>query len=358
LENVYFWKMNERLQKVLFHLAGWLIFFLNENWADFIGQDSDVFGKFPYDGHEIGLTVSSILVPVAIFYLFYGLIWKKLVPFRSNKWVIIPLTLAAVFFGGCAYTFLRYLVEETLYPVLFGFGNYRDPSFPFYYFDNYFRAHFPIAASAMVFLIERNSKREKESLQLLKEKSEAELSYLRAQLNPHFLFNSLNILYTQAFQLDEKLASTILKFSDVLRHSLKKSTADQSTIQEEIQLARNYIDIFKERFEERCFVQMQVAGDDLNHSIEPLLIISFLENAFKHGTFSDPNYPIQFRWEIKNGQFAFCSQNRIKKGIKDKGAGIGLENVRKRLQLLYPDRHELHIENDGHIFKLELKLRL
>lgn len=207
-------------------------------------------------------------------------------------------------------------------------------------------------------MLEKNNRKEKEHAQLQKEKAEAELAYLRTQLNPHFLFNSLNILYTQAFQLDEKLSNTILKFSDILRYSLQKSKANRSSIQEEMQLAQNYIELFKERFSGRCFVEVMQSGEHRDYMIEPLLIIPFIENAFKHGRFTDPAHPIRFSWEVKNRQFIFRSVNQIKSGSKDVGTGIGLNNVRKRLELLYPDRHELVITEKENIFEVVLRLKL
>ena len=255
------------------------------------------------------------------------------------------------FIGG------RYVLEEILFPLIFGFDNYYIEGF-FYIDDNFFRGFQMIIFSLAVYLFvdrfTRDKRREKEE----RIKSEAELSFLRSQINPHFLFNMLNYLHTEAYLKDEQLADSILQLSELLRYSTQKSNSNGALLQDELHHLRNYIELYKKRFGEACYVEYAQQGDPTDQRIEPLLFIPFVENAFKHGIYTDPKIPIRISVDVDEKRVRFACQNKISTHQKDKVSGIGLENVRQRLELIYPGRHTCQVASTNDIFTADLSVQL
>jgi LytS/YehU family sensor histidine kinase len=260
--------------------------------------------------------------------------------------------------GFILFVSIRYLFEEVIYLHLLGHGNYYL-SIGEYIWNNLWWYALPlIMTSVIIYSVERNIQSQKEQMILQQEKTVAELSFLRSQINPHFLFNTLSFLHTEAFQRDPELADMILKVSDILRYSVESTKAGKRAIRQEVKLIYDYIDIFKKRFEGRCFINFNVSGDDQSQLIEPLLLIPFVENAFKHGSFSDADHPININLSISKNELRFHLQNQIKKQIKDTGSGIGVKNVKRRLEVLYPGKHELNITANSNDYEVILSLRL
>lgn len=192
-----------------------------------------------------------------------------------------------------------------------------------------------------------------------RQKLEAELKLLRGQINPHFLFNTLNNLYALSLDKSEKTPNLILKLSDLMRYMLYDCRDSYVLIDKEISFIKNYLELEKIRIGEKANVDMQVKGSTGLQQIAPLLFIPFIENAFKHGCNRQLNHSfikIIFDFE-KQGVLKFSIENtkEDKEYIKDKKySGIGIENVKKRLTLLYPEKHSLKISDNQNIFKVEL----
>jgi LytS/YehU family sensor histidine kinase len=132
----------------------------------------------------------------------------------------------------------------------------------------------------------------------------------------------------------------------------------QVRIEEEVALLQNYMAIFQKRFKGRFYATLEVQGTALSQQIEPLLLISFLENAFKHGLTNDPEHPVRFLLEVAPGTLYFSAWNKVKQQHKDPGSGIGLKNIRQRLQLLYPNRHDLVVDAKPDTFAANLRIDL
>lgn len=199
-------------------------------------------------------------------------------------------------------------------------------------------------------------------LMMQKEKSDTELKYLKAQLNPHFLFNTLNNLYSFVVNQSPKAPDMILQLSEILDYVLYKSQADFVSIDDELRAIENYIALEQTRYGERLNISLTRADMTTPQQIAPLLLLSIVENAFKHGasgTISNPEITIEINQE--SGQIHFRVWNTKDSqltGTKndDYKEGIGLDNIGRQLNLVYPEKHELKIDQDSTYFDLHLTL--
>ncbi|MGB4960223.1 MAG: histidine kinase [Saprospiraceae bacterium] len=200
---------------------------------------------------------------------------------------------------------------------------------------------------------------EKERDEKQKEKLKSELSFLRSQISPHFIFNVLNsIVYL--IRSNAALAESVtLKLSNLMRYMLYDSENAQISLDKEISYVENYIELQKIRFEEDVDIQYTKTGDISHQLIEPMLIIPFVENAFKHGVGMIVNPAIIIQIDVQKDHLTCMVKNKISvdhSEEKDESSGIGLKNVQRRLELLYPDAHTLTVKNDGDWFAVDLKL--
>ena len=203
----------------------------------------------------------------------------------------------------------------------------------------------------------------KDSFVRRQQEKEAELKLLKAQLNPHFLFNTLNNLYGLSVLKSDKLPSLMLKLSDLLRYSLYETSSVLVPLEKEIQYLENYISLEKIRLEDKTTINFEVSGNILSIKIAPMLLIVFVENAFKHlGVLNDKKSFVSVKIIEDNDELFFRCENSIdvsetENHQLEKGkSGIGLANVKKRLALLYPDKHQLKIEKTNTLYSINLKL--
>ncbi|MES2650836.1 MAG: sensor histidine kinase [Bacteroidota bacterium] len=188
------------------------------------------------------------------------------------------------------------------------------------------------------------------------QKKDMELQFLKSQLNPHFLFNSLNNIYSLAYQKSEKTADAILKLSEIMRYMIYESNDSWVALSKEVEYVQSYIELQKLRFKDGAAVELTLNGEIDNQHIVPLILISFVENAFKHGVANDPEDPIRINIIANQKILHFSITNKKSKTNKDAMGGVGLNNVERRLQLLYPDRYKLNIVNSATHYTSELML--
>jgi len=188
------------------------------------------------------------------------------------------------------------------------------------------------------------------------EKKDMELQFLKSQLNPHFLFNSLNNIYSLAYQKSDKTADAILKLSEIMRYMIYESNDSWVALSKEIEYVQSYIELQKLRFKDGASVVMTLNGEIDDQQILPLVLISFVENAFKHGVANDPSDPIRINIIANQKILHFSITNKKNNANKDHVGGVGLNNVERRLQLLYPERYKLNIVNSATHYTSELML--
>ncbi len=203
-------------------------------------------------------------------------------------------------------------------------------------------------------------KSQQKTLTLQKEKLEAELNQLRNQVHPHFLFNTLNNLYSLIIKKSDLAETAVLKLSGLMRYMLYEANVTEVLLSKEIEYLKNFVDLERLRFDSRTDISFSTEIDKDYH-ISPFLLIPFVENAFKHGTGSNNNSWIVIGIHVKNKNLIMQVENakQIEKNQKANfEGGIGFDNVKKRLELLYPNSHSLHTEDNGMSYEVILKLNL
>jgi len=186
----------------------------------------------------------------------------------------------------------------------------------------------------------------------------AELAFLKSQINPHFLFNSLNSIYSLAYQRSETTPEAILKLSEIMRYMLYECNDNKVDLAKELQYLQNYIDLQKIRFGNKAFIDFKIVGNVEGQQIVPLLLIAFIENAFKHGVANNPLTPIRLLIDVDESHLHLHLQNKKHTNNRDAMGGIGLTNVVRRLKLLYPGKYNLDIRDDADTYTVELSLVL
>jgi hypothetical protein len=200
------------------------------------------------------------------------------------------------------------------------------------------------------------SEQQREALKV--ENLNAELKFLKSQINPHFLFNCLNTIYSLAHKHSAQTEHAIVKLSTIMRYMIYDSNEDKVQLQQELQYLEDYIDIQRLRLPDDIVVDYAVQGNPVGLKIEPMLLVPFVENAFKHGiSYAEPSF-IAIALAIERNQVRLVVENsRFRKRVAEKG-GIGLQNVRKRLELLYTGDHDLEITESENQFIVDLKIVL
>jgi sensor histidine kinase YesM len=201
-----------------------------------------------------------------------------------------------------------------------------------------------------------------ENQRLEKEKLKAELELLKGQLHPHFMFNTLNSIYSMALKDSSQSAEAILKLANLMRYLMAESKQNLVSLSEELIILNNYIEMEKNRFGERLHLMVNIHGDMEDKAIPPLLLLPFVENSFKHGTSQVEGQAwMSMDIQVKNDQLAFKLVNgkpQEPKRAKILSSGIGLKNVKRRLALLYPHGYDLRITEDETTFIVSMILPL
>jgi len=202
---------------------------------------------------------------------------------------------------------------------------------------------------------------EKQKKALENERLNAELNFLKLQINPHFLFNTLNSIYSQAHLKSEQTEYSILKFSQIMRYVLYDSTTEKIPLAKDLEYIRNYIDLQKIRLSRNVTVQYEATGVSNDWLIAPLLLITFIENAFKHGISYTKPAAIKVQIAVADADLSLTVSNAIIRKAKlpnQSAGGVGLANARRRLDVLYPGRYRLDINDAGDNYIVNLTITL
>lgn len=292
-----------------------------------------------------------------------------------TNYVLIPRLLYKKYYFAFVTSFLILIIVSAVFkvfmigkildqPYLFSFSEGLKTSF----YENVISDFFLVMAGAAFRLIFDYTKMQQRLAEVAKEKAETELNFLKSQINPHFLFNSLNSVYFLINKDNTDARAALHKFSEMLRYQLYEINGDKIPIEKEISYLKDYVSMQQLRKDEKYSVEFNCPAEIKDFSIEPLLLIPFVENAFKHiSHYSDHANFIKIDMSRQNGAFLFKVENSTETGMQRSekkqtkhhgGDGIGLANVRRRLELLYPDKHELKIDESSDLFSVKLKLDL
>ncbi|MHC0439537.1 sensor histidine kinase [Flavobacterium sp. 3-210] len=190
-----------------------------------------------------------------------------------------------------------------------------------------------------------------------KEKVKSELAFLKAQINPHFLFNTLNSIYALALKKDDKTPDAVVQLSELMRYIMTNSNYEVIDLTKEINYINNFISLQKTRLGNTVIVDYKVTGNTFGKQITPLILISFIENAFKYGVNPDQTSEISISIDIKEEQLTLLVSNKKTFSIQSE-SGIGLQNTIERLKLLYPNKHQLKIQDTPEKYVVNLSIKV
>ena len=333
---------------IIVHLIFWLILGMMCLMA--IGSSSrswyELMVHFGYYG----------LINISVFYINYTLLIPQLVQERTKYGLYIGAILALMLFMAVLKTLVALLYSDMVLAYRAESGAIHYSSLSQYVFRAVFTTGFFIVVSSLVKFAVDWFGNERVQRKLETEKKDMELQFLKSQLNPHFLFNSLNNIYSLAYQKSDKTADAVLKLSEIMRYMIYESNDSWVALSKEIEYVISFIELQKLRFRDGAAVELSIQGEIDDQPIVPLILISFVENAFKHGIANDPTDPIRIKLIANQKILHFSITNKKNNFNKDDVGGVGLNNVERRLQLLYPDRHKLNIVNTATHYTSELML--
>ncbi|NND07897.1 MAG: histidine kinase [Saprospiraceae bacterium] len=285
-----------------------------------------------------------------------------------NLLYLIPMFLSRKKFW--TYVALLLLTVLVLTPIKIAIQVYlfaETPSFQNYLLANqsyFFMSMFLVGSSSTIYgILSDWFIHQSEKMELQTQTMQSELKFLRSQINPHFLFNTLNNLYALTLKKSDDAPEIVLKLSEMMRYMLYECNEKQVLLSKEVAYMKNYLDLERLRQHETIDLTFNLKGDISEQKIAPLLLIPFIENSFKHGPSSQINHGwVKIDLEVEGNRLLFSVENS--KGpsqprmIHRKSGGIGLVNVRRRLNLLYDDKYKLDISNQPNSYQISLVLNL
>src|SRR5215210_3839783 len=286
---------------------------------------------------------------ICLFYVNSYILIPKLI--YKKKYLEYTLSLIPVFF-------VLFLLNWLSFKLLLPQHTFRIGGFVFFYI---FPCLFFLTCSMTYIMFRDRLRSERRAKEKETENLKTELAFLRSQVSPHFMFNVLNNMVSLARKKSEQLEPSLIKLSSLLRYMLYETDEEKVLLEREVEYLQSYIDLQKQRFGSKVKVNLCIDEFDKSYLIEPMLLIPFVENAFKHGTGLLPNAEINIELKAKNNLLQFMISNYYDSStqeIKDKTSGIGLQNVRRRLNLLYKNEHTLLITNKENRFSVSLQLNL
>ena len=295
--------------------------------------------------------LSIFIVYLLNFYIFCD--W-----FLNKKRILLyflSIAVSLLIFAG-----VRYFLQEVVVFKIIGRHNYVEESreLTFYVRDNFFFGLPAVILSALSYLFWQFQSAQQQNQELLLENKKAEFQMLKAQVSPHFLFNTLNSFYSQLILKEDEMAADILVLSDLLRYVITETDKDEAVLSKEIQFIQNYIHLQKKRFEDRLFLDFTIEGNYSNEKILSSALIHFVENVFKHGKFNSEEEKAIISIRIKEGFLEISTFNYNVESENYSSTGIGFENLTKRLEYMYKDQFVLEKTEENNTFKAYLKIPL
>jgi sensor histidine kinase YesM len=336
------------------HVLFWSVYFLLNmlRWGNY-------FDDYLYSlkTNIIGFPVHMILVYLNIIVLMPRFVYK-----RKYFMYIIFLIASLLLMVFMKFNLTFFLVSENIWPE--GPSVIHDFTFT-YAIDMMIGELYVITFVTAIKITMDWLEEQKRVAALEKMQSDTELLFLRSQISPHFFFNTLNNIYSLSIEKSEKTPRIILKLSELMRYLLYETKTKRQSLEKEIICIQNYLDLERIRYGELLKINMNISGDILDKKIAPILLLSFVENAFKHGANKNiGNVTIDIDFRIVKNFLYFTISNPISEITKHKllinhSGGIGINNVKKRLALGYDsDEYDLKIDNEDKLFTVKLKIKV
>ncbi len=332
-------------KEVVIHLIFWIIWMYYSLIA--VDNEGIHFGR-------IDLFYSTgIVVYIATFYIHYLFVMPRV--FKPFKWkkAIFGFLTSFLFFAS-----FRYLIEEVLTLYFLNLRNYSpETKLVYYFYDNLYYSSQPIILCSALWLIIFLVRTLDYNNYIMKEQKNMEIKFLKSQINPHFIFNTLNNIYSMVHFQSPNALSAIEKLSNIMRFTTYEAQKSMIRLSEELNYINAYIELEELRHYEKSFVTRELNVKDENMEIPPYMLSPFIENALKHGAYSEEN-PVVISLFCDDKQIRFEVKNNIGQQKKDQLGGIGLQNLKNRLEILYPEKHHLDTRQEDEVFIATLEIQL
>ena len=318
-------------KNILLNIGAFLLVFILETVSNLFFRDN-FDDSYSFYAHGLDYTI-----------MIMGFIWL-------NHFILIPFFLDKKRYF--AYGIL--LIGSLLLFAYLRTGNWSGTSKIFFFLL------YTTGAGMAVFFLRRNVLTQKENDEKEKLQKEMELNYLKAQVNPHFLFNSLNSIYALSREQSLETPDLVMQLSELMRYQLESSKKETVLLKEELEFIENYVLLEEKRLSKRCTIEFLIEGDLSSLRISPMLLIPFVENAIKHGAQStNEQSSIDISVAIKSATLYFCILNSKPSIVPESNRkGLGLDNVKRRLNLLYPNSHVLDIYDAEKKYRVNLSIDL
>lgn len=338
---------NRKLKLILIHVIIWIVY----------ATVNHLINKISWGNVIVVDTIGKYLIAAIIFYS--NILFILPFTFKRGKYYQFIILLILLTFFSCG-------IKELLYKKLFRLWGYPDP--PYTVLESYIMNiwwWFQYTLFAFGYWIANeliNKEREKTNLE--KERLQLEYAYLKSQINPHFLYNVLNWFYAKSLGASEQLSNGILYLADIMgyiiKHEKDQDEEGKISLSKEINQIQNIIEINQLRFDNKLNIHFRKDGDFENIKIIPFVLITLVENAFKHGKLSGNGEPIEIilTHSIHNHSIVLFVKNQKADYLNEYSTGIGLDNIRKRLDLVYGKCYCLSINEDTHNYAVTLSINL
>lgn len=341
-------------KKVLLHFIFWvlmmIIVFTSENWENGGGIQWHMIGQF---------SIAFVVFAATSYFNIYFLLPRY---FKTKQYYRYSLFLLLALVGGSIFLSVVKDISEHIGYSAPQNWQHQGPSFSNFFFHVLFGCTMFVLLTSFFYIFEEWIRMQGITIKLQhieQQKVHAELQALKAQINPHFLFNTLNNIYSHSLEKSPQTPQMILKLSSLMSYILYDCHEKYVPLTNELEFIRNYIELEKLRFEDFIDVQLYIDEQYTTSKIIPLLLIPFIENAFKHGGSKGSNKRYVCVTIVVHKSYIQCV---VKNSIGEtnfasticKESGIGIENVKKRLDLLYANQHTLHIHKNEHEFCIDL----
>lgn len=354
--SLYIYRM-KRNQLILMHIVFWGLLYISNAGSGYLNGSFSGLKNNDWQQLFKHLIIQAgyITIPITCFYFSYFLVAPELFVKRRYLFATFNalLTLTVI-------VLLRYILEYHFFKPVLGFDNYKGHPWPvrdyienifFYYFPKYF------VYGLMYFFAESWYRSQQLQQSLEKEKSAAELAFLRSQLNPHFLFNTINDVYSLTYQKSDQAPEALLKLAELLRYMLRESNKDFMPLSAEVHYLENLVELQRISAKGKAYITFNIDYVVSSQKLASLLLVAFVENAFKHGVLNDIENPVRICLSGDNERVEFSVHNKKNNSEKDQTGGIGLNNVRRRLELMYPRKHNLRIDETHEFYTVNLVLQ-
>jgi len=325
------------LSHIGFWVMIWILLFTFINLIPFLPKSYDKYNPLLDWDIYLGAFggVGVLMIPFYFGFFYTKLIIKNIKFIYYPLFLIVPTYFILSYKGEYSYRFVEALMPILIFLFFALWGGL------FQLFSDWF-------------------KKNKLKIELERKNYESNFALLRSQINPHFLFNTLHNIDTLIHDNQDKASKSLVKLSDIMRYMLKEAKLDFVELGKEIEHLESYLSLEKLRLKNEKFLDFTISGDSKRIKIAPMIMIPFVENAFKHSVDSSIDNGIKINIKIENHKLHFVCENQFDKSEteKDKVHGIGLETVKKRLDLIYKNKHKLLIKSENSVFKVNLELEL